>query len=236
MSPLPQAVRRFRERYRAKEIPPGYSGWGHFAFTFGLGSLALAWAIVQISQPSALEWSAVPLTFLYANLSEYWGHRSAMHRRLPGLGLVYRRHAGQHHRFFTDQAMPLASSRDFRVVLFPPVLALFFFVAFALPAWWLLAWLGTDNTAWLFVATAIAYFLNYELFHLAYHAPEGHWVTRVPGFARLQRLHRIHHDPSRMRRCNFNITWPIGDLLFGTLHREPVTGALGSAGRSARMR
>ena len=31
------------------------------------------------------------------------------------------------------------------------------------------------------------------------------------------RLHRRHHDPARMTRCNFNITWPIGDVLFGTL-------------------
>jgi hypothetical protein len=221
MSRLPAAVARYRDQYRAEEIPTGYRGWTHFAFTFGVGTAALLWSALEVSDPSALEWLTVPLTFLYANLSEYWGHRTAMHRPLPGLGLVYRRHAGQHHRFFTHEAMPLESSSDFRAVLFPPSLALFFFLAFALPAWWLLSLLASDNAGWLFVATAIAYFLNYELFHLAYHAPAGHWATRLPGFARLQRLHRIHHDPSLMARCNFNITYPIGDLLFGTLHRGP---------------
>jgi hypothetical protein len=219
MRRLPEAVARYRDQYRAEEIPRGYRGWAHFAFTFGFGTAALAWSAFKVSGPSALEWLTVPLTFIYANLSEYWGHRTAMHRPLPGLGLIYRRHAGQHHRFFTHEAMPLESSIDFRAVLFPPSLALFFFLAFALPAWWLLSLAASDNVGWLFVATAIAYFLNYELFHLAYHAPAGHWLTRVPGFARLQRLHRTHHDPSLMAQWNFNITYPIGDLLFGTLHR-----------------
>jgi hypothetical protein len=219
MVALPESVARYRGIYRDNDIPPSYRGWLHFAFTFGVGSAALAWSAWQVTAPTLLEWLAVPLTFLYANLSEYWGHRTAMHHPVPGLGLVYKRHAGQHHRFFTHEAMPLDSSRDFRAVLFPPSLAFFFFLAFALPAWWLLSFLASDNVGWLFVATAVFYFLNYEFFHLAYHAPAGHWIMRVPGYTRLQRLHRTHHDPALMARCNFNITYPIGDLLFGTLHR-----------------
>ena len=37
---------------------------------------------------------------------------------------------------------------------------------------------------------------------------------------RLRRLHTVHHDVSRMTRCNFNITFPICDRLYGTLDLE----------------
>jgi len=220
MSDLPDAVARFRSEYRAAEIAPRYRGGAHFAFTtvFSLGGIALC--ALQLERPTPLEWLAVPLTFLYANLAEYWGHRVPMHRPLPGLKLVYRRHAGQHHRFFTDQAMPLDEWRDLRAVLFPPILASFFLLAFGVPAGLLVAWLSTPNVGWLFGATALGYFYNYEVLHLAYHVPEAHWLARVPGIRRLRWLHRTHHDPALMTRHNFNITYPIGDLLFGTLARR----------------
>ena len=143
-----------------------------------------------------------------------------MHHPRRGLRLVFERHTRQHHRFFTDAEMELGGIRDMRAVLFPPILMTFFITAFALPAWLLLAWVATPNVAWLFVATSIGYFLNYELLHLAYHLPEAHPIARVPLIRRLRWLHQVHHDPCLMTRCNFNITYPIGDLLFGTLHRR----------------
>ncbi len=219
MTALPLSVERFRRAYRAEEVSARYRGRWHLAFTlsFGLGVIALCIARIEWP-PTGLEWLAVPATILYANMVEYWGHRMAMHRLVPGLALVYRRHAGQHHRFFTDRAMALEGERDFKAVLFPPILVSFFLIAFALPAGWLVAVLTTPNTAYLFVATALAYFLNYELLHLAYHVPDGHWLARVAGVATLRRLHHSHHDPTLMASRNFNITYPIGDFLFGTLH------------------
>jgi hypothetical protein len=174
---------------------------------------------MQLDAVQRAEWLAIPATFLYANLVEYVGHRFPMHRPFPGLKLIYRRHAGQHHRFFTHEAMPLEGPRDLRAVLFPPLLVVFFFGGFALPAWIVLAGAASPNAAWLMLATAIGYFLSYEFLHLAYHQPPGHWMARVPGVARLRWLHRHHHDPQVMATKNFNITWPIGDLLFGTLER-----------------
>jgi len=218
MTAIPASVSRFREQYRAEEIGPRYRGLAHFAFTltFSLGGIAIcAWLI---ENPTPLEWLAVPLTFLYANFVEYFGHRIPMHRPVRGLGLVYRRHAGQHHRFFTDVAMPLESTRDLKAVLFPPLLVTFFFGAFAAPVGALVAFFTTANTAYLFVATALGYFLNYEILHLAYHVPESHGLARVPGIRQLRRLHWTHHDQGLMASRNFNITYPICDWLFRTLH------------------
>ncbi len=217
MSPVPENVARYRAQYRQTEIGARYRGALHLAFTLSFGLGGMAFCILRIEQPTALEWLAVPLTFLYANLAEYWGHRVPMHRPLPGLGLVYRRHAGQHHRFFTDVAMPLEGWRDLKAVLFPPLLMSFFFTLFALPVGLVLALVFSPNVGYLFAATALGYFLNYEILHLAYHLPEQHPLARVPLIPTLRRLHHRHHDPSLMTTRNFNITYPICDWLFRTL-------------------
>ena len=66
----------------------------------------------------------------------------------------------------------------------------------------------------------MAYFLTYELLHLAYHLPPQSAVGRLPGMASLRRHHTAHHDQQLMSSHNFNITFPIGDLVFGTIHVE----------------
>lgn len=226
---LPDAVARFRETYRDREIPAGYRGGLHLLFTFGVGSVALIACLSQLQDVQPLEWLVVPAALAYANLAEYLGHRFPMHRPFRGLGLVYRRHAGQHHRFFNDQAMAIDDRRDLRAVLFPPLLVTFFFGLFALPLWLALAMLVSRNTAWLFVASGLAYFLNYEILHLAYHLPEGNWLARRGLVRRLRWLHQLHHDPRRMAHCNFNITYPVCDWLFGSLVRAPLILSAGEA-------
>jgi hypothetical protein len=215
----PEAAYAFRDQYRRDHVPAHYRGWLHLLFTFGVGSTALAWCLLQLNAVQPLEWVTIPLTALYANLAEYWGHRGPMHHRTRGLGMVFERHTRQHHRFFTAIVMPIDGLRDLRAVLFPPVLMTFFILAFALPVALLLSWLATPNVGWLFIATSLGYFLNYEFLHLAYHLPPDHFIGRFPLVSRLKRLHETHHDPRLMARHNFNITYPLGDWLFGTLHK-----------------
>jgi hypothetical protein len=217
---LPESVARFREDYRDHIIPRNYRGQLHLAITFGVGVVVLLLCVAQLDQVRMLEWLTVPLALVYANLAEYLGHRFPMHRPFRGLRLLYRRHAQQHHRFFNNQAMPIDDLRDLRAVLFPPLLVTFFFGLFGLPVWFLLAYLFSANVAWLFIASGLAYFLNYEILHMAYHLPEQHWLAQRSLVRRLRWLHRIHHDPRRMTQCNFNITYPLGDWLFGTMRRE----------------
>jgi hypothetical protein len=218
-------VQRYREQYQASEVPRFYDGRVHLAITFGGGLAALAACLAQLQHVSMLEWLSVPVALAYANLAEYLGHRFPMHRPFRGLGLIYRRHAGQHHRYFTHEAMPIDGLRDLRAVLFPPLLVLFFFGLFATPVWFALAWLISENVAWLFVASGIAYFLNYEVLHTAYHLPASHWLARNALVERLRWLHSIHHDPRRMATRNFNISYPLCDWLFGTLSADAADSA-----------
>src|SRR5512140_3291262 len=153
MSPefLPEHVAKFRTEDRRAEPGRHYLGWAHFAFT-SLASLAvITLALSRLSGVRPLERLTVPASFLLANVTEYFGHRGPMHHRTRGLGLVYRRHTQQHHHFFTHEAMAYESSHDFRMVLFPPVLLLFFLGAIATPIGALFFVLGSPNVGWLFV-------------------------------------------------------------------------------------
>lgn len=210
----PMELAAFRATARAEQVGAHYSGVLHFAFVNAAAFAVIGLAAAQIHQPG---WTllTVPVTFLYANLVEWLAHRGPMHAPKRLLRLVYQRHTLLHHAFFTAEQMSLESSRDFKLVLFPPVLLVFFFGFVALPTGLLLSVVAGTNVAALFVVTAMTYYLLYEWMHLAYHLGD-----RAPRFIEARRRHHAaHHDPRNMTRGNFNITFPICDRLFGTCLR-----------------
>ncbi len=214
------AVQATRKAYRDELIKPSYNGQLHLLQTLTLGSVIIAVCLYWLESPTWLEWATIPVTFIYANFAEWAGHKYAMHRPVKGLGFVYKRHSLQHHKFFTDTHMEIDSNQDYKAVLFPIAIVGFFVMAFFLPMGLLVAWLFSTNVALLFVATGMAYYLNYELLHLSYHLKEDHWVHRIPGFTRFARLHTTHHDHHIMAHKNFNITYPIMDWIMGTWDRR----------------
>lgn len=216
---IPADVAAFRARLRAERIPRRYNGVAHFLFTSSVSLAIVAWCAATVRAPRAWELSTVPLTFLFANFVEYRAHRGVMHHRIPPFGLVFERHTPSHHGFYTHDAMAAESPRDYYMVLFPPVLIVFFFSLFALPVGLALAWLTTANVARLFVATAVGYFLTYEWLHFAYHQPADSFIGRRALVRRLRAHHTAHHDRALMQKHNFNITFPICDALFGTTWR-----------------
>ena len=216
---VPAEVTAYRREHRARHIGPRYRGRLHLATTTvgALTAIAIAaWQAARLA-PGWLELLAIPATFVIANLGEYAGHRGPMHHRRRGLTILHERHTRQHHRFFTADAMTVESTRDFQMVLFPPVMLLFFLGALATPIGLALAWLATAAVGWLFAGTAVAYFLTYEWLHLAYHLPPDGWLGRRALVRHLRHHHTMHHDPRLMARANFNITFPIADRLFGTM-------------------
>ena len=85
------------------------------------------------------------------------------------------------------------------------------------PAAWGVGWRITPDIGWLFLATAVAYYLSYELLHLGAHLPvQNRWGrARVVRWVRAH--HAVHHDPRRMRHEAFNITVPLWDAVLGTV-------------------
>lgn len=219
---MAQDTASFRDDYRSRHVGRRYLGPAHFAFTATVSLSVIAWCASRLEAVAPWEWVTMPLTFLYSNLVEYFGHRGPMHHPTMGLKGLYERHSRRHHRFFTDEEMAFDSSLDYHAVLFPPILVVFFTLVFALPAGLALGWLASANVAYLFGLTSLAYFLNYELLHFAYHLPLHSPLLRIPLLKRLRLLHLRHHRPALMTSHNFNITYPICDWLFGTLYRPPA--------------
>ena len=215
---VPSKTAAFRAEYRADVLPPRYSGAAHVALVLVAagGGIAAALAFALAHGARWADGWIVPLTFVVANAVEYLAHRGPMHHRTKALAALHTRHSRRHHRFFVDAAMPFESARDFHAVLFPPVL-LAFFGAIACGLGALVALVAPTGVAALFVASALGYYLLYEVLHFLYHVP-AHWrVARLPGVRWLARLHRVHHDPRRMQQANFNLVFPLCDRLAGTL-------------------
>ncbi len=220
MTTIPEPVRQARAVFRERRISPHYSGPLHLATTVGISVLIALASGMMLEDVKPLEWLTIPVTFLYANLSEYLGHRGPMHHKTRMLAGIFQRHTIEHHSFFTNEAASFESTKDYRAVLFPPILLIFFFGCFALPAAAVLYYVASPNIGYLFVLTSILYFLNYELLHFAYHCGPESWLGRLPLIENLRKHHLTHHDKRLMTRYNFNITYPICDYLFGTRYRE----------------
>ena len=215
----------YRDELRP-QLPRWYRGWPHFVFTnLLLGGITLA-LLLRVHAPRALDLLAIPAAFLASNLVEYIAHRYPLHRPLGPFRYIYKAHGIRHHRFFTgDTPEHMTTDRpfDFAVVLFGPQSQLAMLGGVGFPLTWLTGRLAGHDAAMLFGATATAYFLVYEWLHLLYHLPSSHPLTRLPGLARLQNHHRLHHEPRLMSKWNFNITFPIFDHVLGTNFHEEVT-------------
>ncbi len=222
---IPESTARYRDQFRTENIGPNYRGWLHFAFTTAGAIAALVFASSQVRDVRGFEWLVIPISFLIANLGEYLGHRHPMHHKMCGMGLLFRRHTHEHHRFFTDRATAFESPRDFKITLFPPIMLIFFLGFLAAPIAGLLYLVSTANAAWLFATVVIAYFLTYEWLHFSYHVAPDSWWGRLPLMGTLRKHHTLHHDPKHMATCNFNITFPIGDWLFGTVYKPKKSRA-----------
>jgi len=213
-----QTIKLARAAFHERHASKYYSGPLHLATTVGISLLVASWGAMMLEKVSPLEWATVPLTFLYANLSEYLGHRGPMHHKTRFLSEVFKRHSIEHHSFFTDEAATFDSSQDYKAVLFPPVLLVFFLGCFAMPVGAILYNFVSPNVCFLFVLTAILYFLNYELLHFVYHMDPQSRAGRLPFISRLRKHHINHHNQSLMTSYNFNITYPICDRIFGTIY------------------
>lgn len=217
---IPDDVRAFRAEYRKAKIGARYRGELHAAFTFTGSLVVLVLSAGRVVGPSLTELAVVPITLVVANFVEYFGHRGPMHKRRPGLGLLFKRHTLEHHHFFTHAAMAYESHRDVKMVLFPPVMLLFFLGGVAAPLAWALFTFASANSAWLFVVSAVGYFATYEICHFAHHLDEERFPGKLGFLRAIRRHHRLHHDKRAMTSKNFNVTIPLADLVMGTYARS----------------
>jgi hypothetical protein len=207
------------------EIPGWYSPWGHLAATVGVGVITLFLAAPRLRAPALVDFLTIPIAMVFSNLVEWLAHRHLMHRRRIPFRVLFDRHTPEHHRVFGYRSMAIESPAELRLVLIPAV-GVLGIVLLAAPAAFVAGLLVNPNVGWLFLMTSAVYVVGYELSHLAYHLPESSLVYRLPLLRALREHHARHHVPGLMQKANFNVTIPLGDLLFGSIaSRELVEKA-----------
>src|SRR5262245_53532273 len=100
-------------------IPGWYSPWLHLAFPSLFGLTVVAAAVASVRGLRPLELLTVPLVWPVNTASEWRIHRDILHRRTPGLRVLYDRHTPEHHRIFVREDMAIRAAREFRLVLIP---------------------------------------------------------------------------------------------------------------------
>jgi hypothetical protein len=194
---------------------PGYSPIRHLALTVGSGLAVLALAIWGIDRLMPLEWLIVPLVFVLSNAVEWRAHKGLLHRRRRPLEALYDQHTPNHHVAFRYDTMGVHDWKELELVLIPPF-AVGLITLLVSPIALAVGWLISPNAGWLVLVSAALYVVVYELTHLSYHLPSSHPLGRTQLVTWLREHHRRHHDPRLMQRWNFNVTFPLWDVVRGT--------------------
>lgn len=159
-------------------------------------------------------------TFFFSNFVEYVVHRFPMHRMVKHLKGLYRGHAGEHHRYFTHEYMNIEQRFDLLVAMTNPRAIVMLIGAIMIPMSILFGLLfGASIGLFAYVCFMLNYFL-FEVTHLATHVPNGHWLLKIPYFRDAKERHKLHHNTREMREWNFNVSFPLFDRVFKTLHPE----------------
>lgn len=211
-------VRAYRLNYRGNE--PEIYGWIRLItiVSFCIGTLIAS--LLMIESISLVAFLLVSLfTIVYSNFIEYFIHRWPMHTKFPLMKKLYKIHSGNHHRYFTDEYMNIETKQDVlsTITNFSAVLMLVF--AIIIPTSLLLGFTFGYDVGVLFYACAIGYYLFYELTHFVSHLPFENVLLKIPYFKSAKIRHSLHHNTKMMREWNFNVSYPIFDKVFKTLHK-----------------
>lgn len=173
----------------------------------------LIFAIIPVTS-TFLAVIGVLASFIIGNFIEYSVHRWFMHKKQPGFGWLYRKHAREHHVFFDFDNMKAHNSRDYYFLLFP---------WWAVPLVLLAGACAIMSVMYLFlplsfvagygIGISIYYFL-YEICHTLTH--QSHTFGNSIGWP-----HKVHHCHKLMHSSNFNIVLPLFDWIFGTYEHSP---------------
>ena len=215
---MTEKQRLFRDEYR-KDIANWYTGWGHLLSIYAPGLLVIIFCMRHIENPNWLEISLLIPIILINNFNEWWLHKNVMHRPIKGFGgalmPVFHRHTHEHHQYFSAKRMTYDTTREWRIVLFPPYALLIVLVGTIPPAF-LLGYLWSPNAGYILMLSTPFYYLNYETFHLCCHVKENWFVRNCPLVNTIRRHHAAHHSQHIMTARNMNLTYPIADWYMGT--------------------
>ncbi len=212
----------YREQFRGQARTRLDGRWYALINLFLLLSIMIGLAL-SIQHYDVIFWVSLPAYFLIVNGVEYWLHRYPMHRKMTGMLIVYE-HVTIHHNFYANEHFFFEEPADFYAAILPHYIFIGLTLVITILGGAVGLLFGADRGL-AFAFVAYAYYLIYELLHFSYHTPQSSFVKRIPFLARLSRMHIQHHQTKLMAHYNFNITFPIFDVLLGTLYKEPRGGS-----------
>ncbi len=215
----PEHTLQFRDDFRNNHIPKIYSGYLHLFFNLFVLLGTIIYPLTLVSKPTILELLIVPLVMVLGNILVFIIHKYPLHRYMKISKFAYTIHSKYHHVFYTDKVLIFDGPRDFYILFFPTWVVLGFVLFYHPSLYYLGPQFLTSNSIYLAMASGSAYFLLYEILHFCSHLPENHPVLRIPGVKYMWRHHKDHHDPKLMADYNFNIVFPLTDILMGTKYR-----------------
>lgn len=217
----PAVVARPRGRKpfsREAAVIPGWSLGKHLSRTAIIATGIAALGGWLAAGAAGWMWLLVPVFWLVANVFEWAMHRYPMHRPLAPR-VLYTNHSLVHHRAFDGADQEIRSTHELSLVMMPWYTLLLVF-AMASPIAIAAGLVGGPALAGVFLLSAVAYFLLYELIHTLHHLTtaslQRSWWGRRRMLAGMRRHHHHHHQLDRMAKVNFNVTFAIADRLLGT--------------------
>lgn len=178
--------------------------------------LGIAPLFLFIKEIRYIELCTIPIAILIANIFEYVTHRFAMHNKIKFFGKLYKSHAGKHHRYFTYKEMEIDCDKDLRQVFAKPKFVILFTILVLVPISFILGKIFSFNISVLFFSTIIFYYFFHEICHLVSHVSDSNFLLKIKFFEKIKKRHKIHHNTKMMREKNFNISFPMMDILFKT--------------------
>jgi len=201
------------------QIPRTYNPYVHALVHSTIAVIFVIVSILLIKNLSSISLISIPITLFLLFGFEWLIHKHVLHRKRFGVGELYKKHELMHHVIYTNEDMSMGSKRELYLILTPPYAAVLILIIL-FPLVLFLTLLFSFNVALLMLITALCFFLSYEWLHFCYHLPENHWLGRNWLITKLKKLHTNHHNPLNMKKWNFNVTFPVFDLILKTYKKK----------------
>ena len=166
---------------------------------------------------SFLFWTSMGFVLgtVFASFFEWALHRFLMHKPVGPFRYPFERHALIHHHIFkADDSYHLRNEEDKHTIPMAwwngPVLVALCQLPFIIAA---VVWRKWGLVCGAAIACTL-YYAAYEYMHWCMHLPKKRHVERSKIFFRLNGHHLLHH---RYMHKNFNVVFPLADLLLGTM-------------------
>jgi len=165
---------------------------------------------------------SIPIWFVVMvvvmSLVEHQVHCRLMHkkprhwflRQFAARRRIFTSHAVEHHtqyrKSFHDEPVPPGEDRGIRLNVAEGLIE-------SLPLSLVLVWFSVTG-AIMFPVVVILHHVIWNQIHLEMHKPEKRFFANWAAYKHVARHHYLHH---RYPDKNFNVAFPIGDYLFGTV-------------------